>query len=148
LEACDSLEITFFRDKYPALDGLIHVTESAGSVTTLTSTLVAFQLKAKGLHRADRDTSIELELSDVAWMLSLPIPTALFVADLRVDGIYIEWITGQKCAPIRKWKTPSKEPTRTFTPTEKFNPEKFKRVAANLYSELLKERINYVTAMA
>lgn len=141
LEACDGLEVTFFRDKYPALDGIIHITESSALVTELSNVLVAFQLKSKSRNRQDDNRSIQLPLSDVEWILSLPIPTVLFVADLRTaSGIYLKWLTAEKKQPRRR-KTaaasPIAEPTRTFTPDEEFSPDKFKKDAVKFAKELL-----------
>jgi len=148
LEACDGLEVTFFRDKYPALDGLIHITEPVWSVTELSNVLVAFQLKAKSRERVDTNTSVHLPLSDLGWIVTLPIPTVLFVADLKVQGIYLEWITRERTVPRYRKKPgapPAEEPTRTFTPSEQFSSEKFKKDAVKISLDLLRERTSYAT---
>jgi len=152
LEACDGFEVTFFRDKYPALDGIIHITEPSALVAERSNVLVAFQLKSKSRTRQDDDRSIDLPLPDVEWILSLPIPTVLFVADLkRDDGIYIKWLTEEKKARTRRKKPGGQsvaEPTRTFTPNELFAAEKFKQDAEIFAKELLLEKLKYATPLA
>jgi hypothetical protein len=152
LEACDGFEVTFFRDKYPALDGIIHISDSASLVTELSNVLVAFQLKSKSRERQDDNRSIPLPVSDVEWILSLPIPTVLFVADLRTEtGIYVKWLTAEKKERKRfrgPGAQPAEEPTRTFTPNELFSAEKFKKDAAKCALELLTEKLGYAPTLA
>jgi hypothetical protein len=153
LEACDGFEVTFFRDKYPALDGIIHITEpSPALITELSNVLVAFQLKSKSRDRQDHDRSIDLSLSDAEWILSLPIPTVLFVADLkRDDGIFIKWLNEERKERKLRMKPggqPATEPMRTFTANELFTPVKFRKDAEEFAKQLLEEKLKYVTPVA